>query len=131
VIPPEVEEFLRENTRTFLLTLREDGSPTGHPMIGLWRSGALWFSTYRKSAKVRNVRREARVCCVVTSPDAGRAVALSGRAAVMPPGSEIPPEGEVRVAGAVPDAIAERSRERLRSGKRVLIRVTPGHAEFL
>ena len=38
------------HTRTFLLTLRPDGAPTCHPMVGLWRDGALWLNTYRVAA---------------------------------------------------------------------------------
>ena len=47
---PAAEDFLRAHTRTFLLTLRPDGAPTCHPMVGLWRDGALWLNTYRVAA---------------------------------------------------------------------------------
>ena len=47
---PAAEDFLRAHTRTFLLTLRPGGAPTCHPMVGLWRDGALWLNTYRVAA---------------------------------------------------------------------------------
>src|SRR5262249_46503264 len=50
VIPPKAESFLSAHTRTFLVTVRPDGAPACHPMVGLWRNGALYMNTYRKSA---------------------------------------------------------------------------------
>lgn len=32
----EVAAFLEGNRRTFMITLRKDGSPTGHPMAGFY-----------------------------------------------------------------------------------------------
>jgi hypothetical protein len=60
---PVAEAFLREHTRTFLVTLRPDGAPTCHPMVGFWQDGALWLNTYRKSAKARNLMRSPRTAC--------------------------------------------------------------------
>ena len=31
-LPPELDSFLSEHNRTFLMTVRKDGSPTMHPM---------------------------------------------------------------------------------------------------
>lgn len=134
MIAPEVEEFLRRNTRTFLLTIRPDGSPTGHPMIGLYRRGALYFSTYGKSAKVRNLSAHPRVCCVVTTPDDEtdfRAAVVHGVADVLPPGSSIPAEEGTTLPAEVPSDVSGRSQERLRQGKRVVVRVQPEDATFL
>lgn len=131
-VPEEAERFLAAHARAFLLVRRADGWPTGYPMLGLWRDGALHFSTYAKSAKVRNLERDDRVCCLVTSDDEDdpefRAVLVRGRAEVLP-GAELPSgrgADEQAAAGrGVPEGIVERSRERLRAGKRVLVRVVP------
>src|SRR3989442_14941063 len=83
---PAAEYFLCAHTRTFLLTLRPDGAPTCHPMVGWWRDGALWLNTYRRSAKVRNLTAEPRVACVVVTDDDAprfRGVVLRGRAEVV------------------------------------------------
>ncbi len=84
-IPSEVNEFLENNSRTFLFTLRKDGWPTAHPMVGFYKQGRLSFSTYRKSVKTRNVERDDRIACLVTTrhddPDF-RAVVLRGRGRV-------------------------------------------------
>ncbi len=66
---PGLETFLESAGRGFLVTRRQDGSPTTHPLTPLWADGAIHFNTYRKSAKVRNLLRHPRVACVVTSAD--------------------------------------------------------------
>jgi PPOX class probable F420-dependent enzyme len=135
----EVEAFLRAHTRTFLFTLRRDGSPTVHPMTGIYRDGALWFNTYRKSAKARNLERDGRAACLVTSgvtETPFRALLLEGRAEIMPIGTEWPGLRE-RVAGAptpIPGTgsdAARRTQERIRSGKRIVARMVPSAARFV
>jgi pyridoxine/pyridoxamine 5'-phosphate oxidase len=59
--------FLRENRRAILITLRKDGSPTGHPMGAFFGVNGLFFNTYAKSAKARNIRRNPNICCLVAS----------------------------------------------------------------
>ena len=124
------EDFLRAHTRTFLLTLRPDGAPTCHPMVGLWRDGALWLNTYRKSAKVRNLTAEPRVACVVVTDDDEprfRGVVLRGRAEVVP--APIAPAGGPDARAARPPGVGaevtHRVRARLAEGKRVLVRIVP------
>jgi len=130
VVPPAAEDFLRAHTRTFLLTLRPDGAPTCHPMVGLWRDGALWLNTYRKSAKVRNLTVEPRVACVVVTDDDEprfRGVVLRGRAEVVP--APVAPAGGPDAPAARPPGVGaevtHRVRARLAEGKRVLIRIVP------
>jgi nitroimidazol reductase NimA-like FMN-containing flavoprotein (pyridoxamine 5'-phosphate oxidase superfamily) len=136
-VSEEIEAFLRDNTRTFLMTRRRDGWPTGYPMVGLWADGALWFNTYRKSAKVKNIERDPRVCCLVTTNDHGGgapAVLVHGTAAVVDSGS---PSGAGNRAtqsgdlGTVPAQVIGTVQERLASGKRVMVRVIPERAEFM
>jgi PPOX class probable F420-dependent enzyme len=124
VILPEAESFLGAHTRTFLVTVRPDGAPACHPMVGLWRNGALYMNTYRKSAKVRNVLREPRVACVVTTADDDprpRAVVIRGRAELV----EAPEATPGRAPAPVTDEVVDRVRSRLAEGKRVVMRVVP------
>jgi len=122
---PVAEAFLREHTRTFLLTLRPDGAPTCHPMVGFWQDGALWLNTYRKSAKARNVIRSPRVACVVVTDDADpqfRGVVLRGRAEIVE--SAALPSGTARTP-AVGGDVARLVQARLAEGKRVVVRIVP------
>ena len=122
---PVAEAFLREHTRTFLVTLRPDGAPTCHPMVGFWQDGTLWLNTYRKSAKARNLAREPRVACVVVTADDDprfRGVVLRGRAEIVD--VALPVGSERRPAGVGAD-VAHQVQARLADGKRVVVRVAP------
>lgn len=134
-ISPGVEAFLRNHPRAFLLTLRRDGSPTGHPMTAIFRGGVLYFNTYRRSAKVKNIERDPRVSCLVTTMDDDpepRGVVLDGTAEILP-GDALPSFAAGSSPGAarlpkergVSEGVLSRIEERLRSGKRVLVRITP------
>ena len=132
MLSPEAERFLHEHTRTFLLTLRPDGGPTCHPMVAFYRDGALYMTTYRKSAKVRNLTRDARVACVVMAPDDApgmRAVVLRGRAEVVPAEAMRGAASSRRVTGAAD--IASVVQARLAEGKRVVVRVVPDEARLI
>jgi PPOX class probable F420-dependent enzyme len=133
-LPPEAEDFLRTHTRTFLVTVRTDGAPACRPMVGLWHDGALWMTTYRKSAKARHIAHEPRVACVVTTDDADpvrRAVVLRGRAEILEPGATMPWAAvSARAAGAGAD-VARQVAARLAEGKRIVVRVAPEEARVL
>ena len=93
-VPAGAAEFMGRNGRTFMITLRADGSPTAHPMAGFY-GGALYLNTYRKSAKARNLGRDDRICCVVTnSSDAPRfeGAVYRGRARLLPGDEVFAPE---------------------------------------
>jgi hypothetical protein len=125
VIPPVAEEFLRAHTRTFLVTLRADGAPACHPMVGVWQQGALYLNTYRKSAKARSMVRDPRVACVVVTGDDEprlRGVVIRGRAEFLPPAERAP--AGARPAG-VGDDVTHLVQTRLAEGKRVVVRVVP------
>ena len=64
-IRPEIDAFLKEHRRTFFITIRKDGTPTIHPMTGLYHEGRLRYSSYKTSAKNRNIERDDRVCSLV------------------------------------------------------------------
>lgn len=67
-IPDDAARFMQRNFRTFMITLRKDGSPTAHPMAGFYGDGNLFLNVYAKSAKARNLGRDDRICCLVTTP---------------------------------------------------------------
>ena len=124
-LPAEVREHLERHSRSFLLTLRPDGSPTAHPMTALVEEGGLVFNTYRKSAKARNVERDSRVGVVLldgydsAAGEGCRGFALAGHGEV----GRVEGPIERKGAGAeVAPGQQERVNERLREGKRILIR---------
>lgn len=131
-IGPAEDAFLGAHSRVFLLATRADGSPTGWPMVGLYPGGTLEFSTYGRSQKVRDLTRNPSACCVVAPTDDQRALVLRGTADVVT-GRHQPSTGttnaptDVRVA----EGVAERARERMESGKRVVIRFTPAAAAWV
>jgi hypothetical protein len=132
VIGPEEDAFLRAHSRTFLLATRADGSPTGWPMVGLYPGGALEFSTYGRSRKVADLLRNPKACCVVAPVDSDRALVLRGRADVVE-GQHEPSTGghDQRSDINIAAGIGDRARERMRSGKRVVVRFTPTKARFV
>ena len=137
-VAPDVDAFLTNHTRTMLVTLRRDGSPTVHPMIGLWRDGALWLNAYGRSAKVRNLERDPRVCCMVLAGEdqlLPPAVVLRGEAEVMPPGTALPggPIDDASVARprGVSEGIVTKVADRVAMSKRLLVRVAPGELRML
>jgi len=136
-LPTDLSEPVRRHlechSRSFLLTLRADGSPTAHPMTALLEEGALVFNTYRKSAKARNVERDRRLAVVLL--DGYDAAAGEGRRgfALEGEGEVCRVEGHTEQRGSGPEVAAaqrERVGERLREGKRIFIRTrcTSGRA---
>lgn len=141
--PVDAEEFMGQNRRTFMITLRKDGSPTAHPMAGFY-GGRLYLNAYRVSAKAKNLGRDDRICCVVATPaDAEEfaAAVYRGRARLLPVDevfADRVPEGlawarNPRSAGSQeqPDAPPEDERMigdtagRIRRGKRVIFEISP------
>ncbi|HJQ85827.1 MAG TPA: pyridoxamine 5'-phosphate oxidase family protein [Candidatus Binatia bacterium] len=124
MIPPAADAFLREHTRTFLVTVRPDGAPACHPMVGFWRNGALYINTYRASAKARNLLAEPRVACVVVTDDDARpfrGVVLRGRAEI----ADVPAVQRSDRPAVVGHDVADLVQARLAAGKRVLVRIVP------
>jgi len=120
-ITEDVQEFLQTHSRVFLLTLRKDGSPTGYPMKPSYSDGALYFNTYRKAAKARNMFRDSRVCCLVTTHHTAtdfRAVLFRGTAEHID--WNLSPQGS-----------GEGSQARLQTGLRIIFRVIPDVVAFL
>jgi hypothetical protein len=131
--------FLAENTQVYLVVRRPDGAPMGYPMVGRWEDGGLEFSTYRKSAKVRHVERDDRVCCLVVPRDRaadGRVLAVWGRAAMADANRD---RWQAALRGRdgdavgidVPAQVRAKVAERLASQKRGVLRVSPERSAFV
>lgn len=121
----EQRAFLAVAMRSFLFVNRRDGGVTGWPMTLLWRDdGAVYFNTYRASAKARLLGRDGRVGVLAEHGD--RALVLAGEAHLVPQEEAAPMFGAmVRTDGFVPPEQAARTVQRLVEGKRCLFRVTP------
>jgi CTP:molybdopterin cytidylyltransferase MocA len=126
-LPSDVLEHLGRHARSFLFSLRKDGSPTAHPMTALVNRGALVFTTYRKSAKAHNLARDPRFCTLLLdgyATDAQgwpRGFELRGRADVHRVGGL--PAGIARagVTGETSKAVSDRVNARMQEGRRVEI----------
>lgn len=64
---PQIEEYLREQMTVILTTIGSDGLPLATPLWYVWLDGAIYIGTGADSHKVRNIRRDNRVCCLVES----------------------------------------------------------------
>jgi hypothetical protein len=126
-LPPDVEAFLASSGRSFLVTLRPDGSPTAHPMTALSAGGQLAYNTYRKSAKARNAARDPRTCSLLLvdyADSLDRALVYKGAARPLDPaGLELARPASAARASAPDSAVPDRAIARLQEGKRVLLGV--------
>jgi PPOX class probable F420-dependent enzyme len=62
----------------WVATTWPDGRPHVMPVWGVWRSGALWFSSSRRARKAVNLAADPR--CVMTTDDPKEPVVMEGRA---------------------------------------------------
>jgi hypothetical protein len=131
-------QFLADHSQVYLVVRRPDGTPMGYPMVGRWQDGALEFSTYRKSAKVRYVERDNRVCCLVVPRDPSegdRVLAVWGRAAMGDAGRERWQAAATGATGAVgievPASVRTKVADRLSTSKRGILRVDVERAAFV
>jgi PPOX class probable F420-dependent enzyme len=79
----EVAEFLDNERRAQVATINVDGTPHVVPLSYVVIDGRLTFWTDPRSRKVANLRRDARMTCLVEAGDRFeefRAVQLTGRA---------------------------------------------------
>ena len=61
----EIKEFLEHEPTVIFTTLGRDGRPLSLPMWYVYHNGHIYISTGGESQKVKNVRRDPRVCVVV------------------------------------------------------------------
>ena len=130
---PHVMEFMTRNHRVFLFCRDDAERPIGYAMRSVAYAAAthcLYFATYTKSAKVRHLRADPDVACLVlpSEPSDGAAhwVSVRGTADVYRPSAT---EIDAMIDAAspdsrVPDAVVAKVKDRLLSGKRSLIRLT-------
>src|SRR5262245_10161253 len=81
----EIKAHLDGCYRMQLATIDADGSPHRVPLAYMWFDGERAFWTDPGSRKVRNLRRDPRVTCLIETgdgPEQFRAVQISGRAEV-------------------------------------------------
>lgn len=79
----EVVAFLEEERRAHVATINADGTPHVVPLSYVVIDGLLTFWTDPRSRKVANLRRDARMTCLVEAGDRFeefRAVQITGRA---------------------------------------------------
>lgn len=65
--PTEVHEFLGTIRTVQMSTINADGSPHLVPMFFVVRQDRITCWTYRSSKKAHNLRRDARIACLVES----------------------------------------------------------------
>jgi hypothetical protein len=134
-IPDDIAAFLGRHTRVYLLTRRRDGSPTIHPMTAFFADGRITMTTYRKSAKARNVERDERAACLVVNgyaKDDVRAVLVRGRGRLRQATLAGLPAGERAESPSQPkvsEDVTARVAARMASGKRVFLDVEPDRVD--
>src|SRR5262249_31948664 len=94
----------------------------------LYHEGALYLTTYRKSAKVRNLQADPRVACVVVTQDDDpdfRGIVLRGRAEFLSPGAAMPWAPDRPRPPGTGAEVARKVQTRVAEGRRVIVRVAP------
>lgn len=84
--PSEVDEFLHGRRTMSLCSINHDGTIHAVAMWYGFLEGAIAFETKAKSQKVRNLRRDPRITCLVEDGDSYetlRGVELVGRAEIV------------------------------------------------
>jgi PPOX class probable F420-dependent enzyme len=86
-----IQAFLATKDVALLATVQADGAPLATPMWFLHDAAALTMISVDGTQKVRNLRRDPRVCVVAEAGgggDAIRGVTVLGRAEFLPDGPE-------------------------------------------
>jgi PPOX class probable F420-dependent enzyme len=88
---PRIQRFLGTKEVVVLATLQRDGAPLAMPMWFLPDAESLVMISVADTQKVRNLRRDGRVCVVAESVSASGVicgVTVQGRAEFLPDGPE-------------------------------------------
>jgi PPOX class probable F420-dependent enzyme len=89
---PEVQRFLATKHVVVLATVQPDGSPLAMPMWFLHDATVLTMISVDDLKKVRNLRRDPRVCVVAEAANAtggeGRGIVVAGRVEFLADGAE-------------------------------------------
>lgn len=120
---PELFDFALRARATTLVARRRDGSPTGWPMTVLSPGdGHLYFNTYGSSAKAKMIARDPRVAFLLIG-DTRAVEVVADAARIDDAGERLALADRVVRKEGVPDEVVERTRDRLRTGKRILLRM--------
>lgn len=118
-------DFIRENHRAILSTVRADGTPQMSPVLcAVDDAGRVVVSTRETAVKTRNVRRDPRAwLCVIPNSFFGGHVQVEGHVTVvtLPEAMEPLIDYYRRVAGEHPDW--NEYREAMQRDQRVLLRL--------
>ena len=119
-------QFVRQNHRGVLATLRKDGRPQVTPvMAGVDEGGRVEISSSELTAKVRNLRRDPRASlCMLTESFFGESTQILGTAEIvsLPEAMDGLVEYYRRIAGEHPDW--GEYREAMKREQRCLIKIT-------
>jgi PPOX class probable F420-dependent enzyme len=119
-------QFVRQNPRAVLATLRRDGRPQLTPvLVGIDEAGRPEISTSEVTAKVRNLRRDPRASlCMLTESFFGESVQIHGTAEIvsLPQAMEPLVEYYRRLAGEHPDW--DEYRDAMKREQRCLIKIS-------
>jgi PPOX class probable F420-dependent enzyme len=87
---PRIKRFLATKEVVVLATIQADGSPLATPMWFLHVPGALAMISEAGTQKVRNLRRDRRICVVAEAGAAAdmRGVVIQGQAELLPESEE-------------------------------------------
>jgi PPOX class probable F420-dependent enzyme len=86
-----IQRFLATKEVAVLSTVQADGAPLAMPMWFLHDPSALFMISVEGTQKVRNLRRDPRVCVVAEAGGGGadiRGVTVTGRAELLADGAE-------------------------------------------
>jgi PPOX class probable F420-dependent enzyme len=121
----EARQFLRDNHRAVVATIRQNGDPAMSPItIGVDDDGYAVISSRETAFKVKHLRRDARVwLCCLTRQFYGEWLSIKGRATIvsLPEAMDGLIEYYRRISGEHPDW--DDYRRAMERDKRVLIRV--------
>ena len=124
-----IQRFLDTKEVVLLATVQADGAPLAMPMWFVHDPATLTMISVESSQKIRNLRRDPRVCVVAEAGDGAgneRGVSVQGRAEFLPDGAERRALAQRFLTKYHPRL------ERLWSGRamppnRVMLRITPAH----
>jgi hypothetical protein len=130
--------FIAEHPHVYLLSRRADGFPTGYAMTAQVQEGCVVFSTYAKSAKVINLRREPQARVLATDEAGLATVEVGGPIREVdasrwldgPAGAAGADGGPVTARsgmGSVPPEVQDHVRRAHQSDKRVVLELTVEH----
>lgn len=138
--PAQVDAFLRYQHRAYLFVETDGGEVRGWPLTAFYRSGLLYFTTYVKSVKVRHFDGAMTSAAIVATPEGETPVRfceVRGAIRVVPFTPEVVErflafraQESLDQNAETSEAMKARFRDRLTSGKRVLIEIDVEAAEL-